>query len=252
MESNFEKNLLNNLMETWILPSVRARQEAGELDTPLPLRMAQIIFKTNGIKPVVRINSEVRGIIIAKLADDLKSPVKAGDPPYFDQISGIEAFELEEDDMDHGHATLISFPEKWFISFNFIYNKLSSRQHSSVAKEFLYAAKSGFNENHFRACIDNLHSASELAAKAFLLGRPDKSIVEAKSHDVVHRKINVERKLGNVEGSHIDAFNKLRNLRASARYLHGEFMAKSEEIKRMLNNVEEFINDVSKHSESSL
>ena len=42
MENSFEQNLLNNLMETWILPSIRERQEAGELEKPLALQMAQI------------------------------------------------------------------------------------------------------------------------------------------------------------------------------------------------------------------
>jgi uncharacterized protein (UPF0332 family) len=252
VENNFEKNLLNNLMETWVLPSIRERQAAGDLEKPLSLQMAQIIFKADGEKPLVRVNGEVKGKMIAKLADQLEAPVEAGDPVQFNQISGIEAFELDEDDNDHGHATLISFPEKWFISFNFIYNKRSSQQHLSAAKEFLHAAKSSFNEYHLRACIDTLHSASELAAKAYLLGRPDKSILEAKSHDVVHRKINIERKLGNVENSHIIAFNKLRNLRGAARYLRSELTAEAEEIEAMLSDVEEFINNVSTFSKPKL
>ena len=190
--------------------------------------------------------------MIAKLSDKLESPVEAGDPVHSNQLVGIEAFELDEEDNDHGHATVISIHDKWFISFNFIYNKRASQEYLSAAKEFLHAAKSSLKEHHLRACVDNLHSASELAAKAYLLGRPDKSIIEAKSHDVVHRKINSERIRENVDDSHIDAFNKLRNLRASARYLRSEFVAESQEIENMLNEVEEFIENVGTYSESKL
>jgi len=239
-------------METWILPSILERQEAGELEKPLALQMAQIIFKSNEEKPAVRVNNEVKGRMIAKLSDKLESPVEAGDSVHFNLLEGIEAFELDEEDNDHGHATVISIHDKWFISFNFIYNKRASQEHLSAAKEFLHAAKNSSKEHHLRACVDSLHSASELAAKAYLLGRPDKSIIEAKSHDVVHRKINIERKRGNLDDSHIDAFNKLRNLRASARYLRSELVVEPQEIEDTLNEVEEFIENVGTYSESKL
>lgn len=252
MDNEFSNNLFNNLMDTWILPSVRERQEKGELAKPLSLRMAQIIFKPEGGKPEVRINTEVRGRAIIKLNEKLEKPIEKGDPVSINQIDNIEAFELENDDSNYGHATIISASEKWLISFNFIYNKQSSQEHLQAAKEFLFAANASLQNAYHRACLDSLHSASELAAKAYLLGRPDKSIIHAKSHDVVHSQINIERKLGNVPEGHVDTFNNLRNLRSSARYLQSDIQVSSEQIEGMRKDVEDFINEVSKYSESKL
>lgn len=252
MENQFEQNLFNNLMDTWVLPSIQERQKEGSLEKPLSLGMAQILFKSDGSKPEVRVNSEVKGRAIFKISKEIDKPPQVGEPVYLRQLDEMETFELAEDDRDCGHATLIKFPDKWLISFDFIYNKKSSQEHLSAAKEFLYAAKSSLKKNYLRASIDSLHSASELAAKAYLLGRPDKSIVEARSHNIISTKINTERKLGNVNETHIGTFNKLKNLRASARYLHTELTADYQQVENMVNDITGFIDDVSKLSESKL
>ena len=121
-----------------------------------------------------------------------------------------------------------------------------------AAMEFLHAAESSLKESYLRSAIDSLHSASELAAKAFLLGSPDKTIIEAKSHDVVHRKINMQRKLGNVNSDHIDTFNNLKNLRSSARYLQTELTIQKAQVEEMFGDIKEFIENVSKLSEAKL
>lgn len=252
MDKTFETNLFNNLMDQWILPSIRERQKSGELPKPLALSMAQIIFKPEGGKPEVRINTEIKGRTIANLKEGLEEPLKAGDPISLNQLDGIKAFELENSERNYGHATLIELNKKWLITFNFIYNKKASQEHLAAAKEFLHAAESSLKESYLRSAIDSLHSASELAAKAFLLGRPDKTIVEAKSHDVVHRKINLERKLGNVNPDHIDTFNSLRNLRSSARYLQSELTIHKRQVEDMFGDVKGFIESVSKLSEPKL
>ena len=252
MDKTFETNLFNNLMDQWVLPSVRERQESGELEKPLALYMAQIIFKLDGNKPEVRINTEVKGRAIVNLKESLDTPIKAGDPISLNQLDGIDAFELEDSERDYGHATLIELNKKWLITFNFIYNKKSSQEHLEAAKEFLHAAESSLKEGYLRSAIDSLHSASELAAKAFLLRSPDKTIIEAKSHDVVHRKINMQRKLGNVNADHIDTFNNLRNLRSSARYLQAELTIQKPQVEEMFGDVNDFIENVSKFSEPKL
>ena len=252
MDKTFETNLFNNLMDQWILPSIRERQESGELEKPLALSMAQIIFKPDGGKPEVRINAEIKGRAIVNLKEGLNEPLKAGDQISLNQLDGIEAFELEDSERDYGHATVIELNKKWLITFNFIYNKKASQEHLMAAMEFLHAAESSLKESYLRSAIDSLHSASELAAKAFLLGSPDKTIIEAKSHDVVHRKINMQRKLGNVNSDHIDTFNNLKNLRSSARYLQTELTIQKAQVEEMFGDIKEFIENVSKLSEAKL
>ena len=249
MEKQFKQNLFDNLMNTWILPSIWERQERNELDKPLTLQMAQIIFKPNGGKPIVRVNEEVKGRAKVKLRN---GSVSEGDQIFTNQFDKIEAFELNETDRNNGHATLIHIDCKWLVFFNFIYNKKLSQNYLCAAKEFLYGAKASFNKSHLRVAIDCLNSASELAAKAFLLGRPDKSIMEAKSHGIIHSNINKQRKLGNINNEYVGTFNKLKNLRSSARYLQSELSANEADIKKMIEDVNNFINDVSKLSEPKL
>ena len=106
-------------MNTWILPSIRERQERNELDKPLTLQMAQIIFKPNGGKPIVRVNEEVKGRAKVKLRN---GSVSEGDQIFTNQFDKIEVFELNETDRNNGHATLIHIDCKWLVFFNFIYN----------------------------------------------------------------------------------------------------------------------------------
>lgn len=239
-------------MDTWILPAVRERQNTGELEKPLPIKMAQIIFKPEGGSPIVRVNDEIRGRAVVQLHDPLDKPLKAGDPLSAGQLKDVDAFELEEDERDYGHATLISLPDKWLITFDFIYNKQSSQEHIEAANEFVFAAQNSLNQNHLRAAIDSLHSASELAAKAYLLGSPDKTVINSKSHQVVHAKINRQRKLGNVDAIHIDTFNELSNLRSSARYLNSKLEIDAEQVQVMINDIKDFIANVNKRSEPKL
>jgi uncharacterized protein (UPF0332 family) len=248
MNEEFGQRLLNNLLETWILPAIRERQEKGELPKPLGLKAAQIIFRPEGGKPEIRVNSEVKGKAIARLS----KAVQAGDPLGQDQIDDIEAFELDDGERNFGHATLLLIKQRWLISFDFIYNKASSQNHIGAAKEFLHAAESSLEKGYLRACLDNLHSASELAAKAYLLGTPDHSLVKAKSHDVVHKKINAQRKIGNVKNEHVEVFNKLSALRSSARYLNGELKVGKSEVESMLSEIRDFVEDAGKQSQSKL
>lgn len=250
MENSFETNLFNNLMDQWILPSVRERQERKELKEPLALRMAQIIFRTDSVKPEVRVNEQVKGYAVAELKEGLKSPIQAGDTINFDRLAGIKAFELASDDRNHGHATLIDLDDRWVIVFDFIYNKKLSQEHLSAAREFLFAAESSLAQDYLRPVIDNLHSACEFAVRAFLLGRPNKALVAAKSHDVPQRAINLERKRGNVDDESVNAFNKLQNLRPAARYLQSELSIERVQVEKLLQNVKGFIEKVHERSAS--
>ena len=125
--NRFESNLLNNLLDTWIVPDIQRRQETGDLEKPTQLRMAQIIFSANAQKPIVRINDEVRGRASFKLKEGLSQPVAAGDPINWEQIEELDSFQLDPEERDNGHATIFSFNKKWLITFDFIYNKNRSR-----------------------------------------------------------------------------------------------------------------------------
>jgi hypothetical protein len=240
----FESNLLRNLMDSWVTPDVRRRQEAGSLEKPLHIRMAQIVFFPNGRAPAVRINNEVRGRGRFKFKEPLHEPIAAGDPVYWNQIDGLESFQLDPEERDYGHATIFSFEQSWVITFDFIYNKRRSAEHIAAAREYLVAAKSSWRASLCRPFVDNLAAASELAAKAYLLGRPDQSVMEGKTHQTIHLKINAGRRLGNVASQAIDSFNLLQELRYRARYLSRELDISQPAAASMIADTEGFLSAV--------
>lgn len=89
--------------------------------------------------------------------------------------------------------------------------------------------------------MDNLFSASELAAKAILLAMPGKEFKEKTTHKAIHSRFNRFANLGNVEKDHKDVFNRLHSMRAKARYLDGELVLAPEEARRMLDVAKELI-----------
>lgn len=244
--------LFSNVMEIWIKPEIQKRQEEGTLESSVHLRKAQIIFKLDGSHPVVRINEQVRGLAEFKLKAPLETPTRIGDPCYEHQISGLESFRLDDDEGDSGHITILSSESSWLIAFDFRYNKKRSAEHIEAAKEFLASARQALKSDLLRPFVENLASAAELGAKAYLLSRPDRSIMTAKTHKLIHRKINAERRLGNVAGAHIDSFNALHQLRYPARYLHGTFAVGAEEKRKLLQSIEAFICQVDAQQQKTL
>lgn len=155
---------LQQFMDIYVLPEIGRRQELGLLDKPLNLRAAQIIFFPDRRTPEVRINSEVKAIGEVKLKDGVTK--KPGEAVFESEREGLGKINLtDEDDPDCGHATMVKLGD-------FRYNKGLSREHIGRAEEFYAAAKFSLDKGNIAACFDNLYSAAELAAKAFLLTIP--------------------------------------------------------------------------------
>jgi uncharacterized protein (UPF0332 family) len=242
-QKNFEQNLLNNLFDLWIGPEIELRQSQGKLPKPATIQAAQIIFPP-GEKPFVRLNDEIRGVATAKLASSTDDRVNKGDPITWNQVEGLEKFHLIESELDWGHATIINLKGTWSIFFDFIYNKVISKRHIDAAREFLSAAKLALESGLIRPVIDNLHSASELAAKAYLLGHPDKTIMTTKRHGFISSRMNAQSRLGNVNPQHVDSFNTLHNLRPSARYLRGDLKIEAKDALRFVADVEDLVEGI--------
>lgn len=214
------KNTFEQVMDLWITPEVKRRQDAGTIPKPYDLVAAQVIFHSDGRNQEVRLNAEVRSIGKVKLKEGVSK--NAGDPVYAHEVDSYESFRLPDDgDPNCGHFTLRRVADQWTIAFDFIYNKGLSREHLAAAQEFLRSAESALQSNSYRVFVDNLFSASELAAKALLLTTPFPGESKRMSHGRIQSRYNLEAKMGNVSSGHKDAFNRLAGLRSSARYLNG-------------------------------
>jgi uncharacterized protein (UPF0332 family) len=219
-----------HLMDVFVKPAVTKRQLAGELPNPLELRAIQIIFYPDGRSPLVRVNGEVKA-----LAHVTGTTLKVGRPVHEREIGSITKIELAEDERDFGHVTIIRVVDVWSMHFDFTYNKAKSKAHVDRAREFHAAATDALTANRLGVFVDNLFSASELAAKALLLTTaPSKPM---KTHRTVQADFNLHAKLALVEADQKDAFNSLERLRQRGRYLEGSLSLEKEEATRLLEAI---------------
>lgn len=238
---DFGGSVFRHFMDMFIGPEIVRRQAQGEAPVPYPLERALVVFHSDGRSPEVRLNGEVKAQIKVKLSESVTEPVKVGDPVLAHHIASIERTSLvESEDQNCGHALIILIGDKWCVSFDFVYNKALSREHLRVASQFLDAATNACARGHWPVVVDTLCSASELTAKAYLLGTPDESLLRAKSHGLISSRTNLHGKLGNLDPEHVDGFNRIWGLRHDARYLRGDLSLSEEEASGLLNRLRQF------------
>ena len=239
--------LLDQFLELFVLPELKRRKEEGKLEDSFSLRMAQIIFYSDGRKPQVRINSEVKLLAYAKPKSRISK--NKGDPIYSTEIQDLNNFHLtDEDDPDCGHAAIVKIGDRWIIAFDFHYNKALAKKHIETARQFYDSAAFSFKQKNYASCLDNLFSAAELASKAVLLLIPDPKFRKKTTHGGIQLRYNKFADLGNVEPKFREALNKLSGLRARARY-HGDVPISEQDIQSLLEIVKEMITDAIKRVE---
>lgn len=208
----FADRTVRQLFDLYIRPEVAKRQLEGTLPKPYNLISAQIIFRSAG--NTLRLNGEVKGEMkVALKSGEGKVP---GQEIYMHDIATIEAIDLEEDELDYGHATLVRLNDQWLMVFDFRQFRGTSLQLVDKANDFLKTAGYAFEQQWWGPFADNLFSACELLGKARLLGNmlsPD-----ARTHGTIHSALNRWGKLGNVTGEFVSLFNRLSEERARARY----------------------------------
>jgi len=89
MSEEAASTMFRQVMDVWVAPEIKKRQDLGELKSPLDLQSAQIIFfPDDERKTQVRINSEIKGTIKAKPKQGFSK--SNGDPVFSNEIESIE------------------------------------------------------------------------------------------------------------------------------------------------------------------
>lgn len=234
-DPTFQQTVFNNLMEVFVLPNIKRRQEKGELSDPLHLMAAQVLIYPDERPTEVRVNEEVRAVAEMKLKPDVE--VNPGDPIYAHQLESVSNFRLtEDDDPDCGYIILLQLEGRWTGNFNFIYNRGLSLKHIKAARQFLETAEYALDKQYWSVFVDTLFSASELAVKALMMGH-HADLRNAKRHTRVHSVFNQFARMGNVDEEQRSTFNQLSQLRPTARYLHKEVEFNEVEAQQMLETV---------------
>jgi hypothetical protein len=209
------------MFNLFIGPEIDRRVAAGLLTTQFKLEKAQVIF--DGDKsPQVRLNDEVRGSMLVKLS----KPVEIGDPIGVADITEVDRWELDIAEADCGHFTVIRWADdNWQILSDFQKNKRKGADLVSLAEQFLGTAEFAFSKGFSGPYIDNLFSSCELLAKARLMTDAAEAEDNIDSHRTIHSKINMWKKLGNVDGKFVTLFNELAHARSVARYSAGKYFS---------------------------
>lgn len=205
-------HLLQEAFDLWINPEIEKRRATGSLPVGFQLVAAQHIQRPDG-ENITRLNDEVRGMMKV-------GPIpgaKIGDEVYYDQLKRIECFDLDDEDLDSGHLTVIRVDSSWFISFNFLNQRARCRNLLEKSRQFLEAAKRAVELNYPAVAVDNLFSACELISKAELVSSHVLAM-EVRTHSAIARSLNHWRKMGNIESAFVDIFNQLGQLRPRYRY----------------------------------
>jgi len=243
--------IFRQVMDIWIAPEIKRRQNLGEVKSPLILRSAQIIFFPDDERKIqVRINSEIKGTIKVKFKQGVSK--RNGESIFENEIESIEDFELStDDDPDCGHITLLRINDDWSIYFDFRYNKALSIKHIGTAEQFYQAAEYSFSKRNWNSFADNLFSAAELSVKAQLLLMRDPEFRKKTSHRAIQTKFNKFARLGNIRTEHRDTFNKLSGLRDNARYLKSDIQFSEDEARKLLSIVDSMIKETKVFSNQS-
>lgn len=236
--------MIEQVMDLWVTPEVKRRQEQGLIPKPLNLRQAQVIFFPDGRPPQIRLNDEVRVVPKVKLKKGVSKNV--GDDVYYHEVEHFDFLELPQtEDQNCGHITVNSIGGDWHISFDARYNKQIAQSHLQKANEFFACAVFSKGKGHWCSFVDTLFSASELAAKAILI-TSDLKLARSKGHGSIHSKLNQSARLGNIASAQREAFNKLSGLRAPARYANGPFTLSEYEASGLLDSISQMIETAEK------
>lgn len=203
---------LLHMFQIFFAPEIRRRLSAKKLDDNFFLTAAQMLQPEEGER-IIRLNEEVCGTALVRT----NRSVQKGEPVFASDLQNFVAFDLEEEELNAGHCTMLWTGETWILTFDFRAGRAKCADMLAAARQFLEVAQFSAESGHARPSIDNLFSACELVSKAHLILHHN-SASKAKTHGPVHTAINAWGRLGNVNDDFVRLFNQISNFRNPARY----------------------------------
>jgi len=233
-------------MKIYILPEIEKRQKLKIVPNPYPLKMAQVIISPKARQNIeIRLNEEVSAIAYLKLKNGIGK--EKGDFIYSTEVDEIKEVVFSEDDNpNNAHIFLIYTGDKWFLYFDFRYNKAIVLQHIDRSDEFLNSAEFSKEKKYWGPFIQNLFDASELLQKSILLLHANEIAMTAKSHDLIRSQFYLFFKNKKETAEFVETVKKLNDLRPSARYLRGELTITEEEANHFLSDIKALREEVGK------
>ena len=206
-------------MDIWIRPEIDARQRRGVLPPDFRLSKFQVIFRSplDSRANLVRLNEEVSALLRCRL----ENPTNLGDPVAITSSDQIEEIRLADSgERNAAHLTGIRIGDDWLVGFDFTYNRARASEYLMAAEEFLTVSRDCLDKRLYRAAVENLFAALELAAMAEMQFLPRKG---TKKHQERAKRLQQWVELGNAPSGVDSALHYLAELRGTARYLEESF-----------------------------
>jgi hypothetical protein len=208
----------NNFVTQYIKPEIKKRQTEGTLSKPIKLVIARAIFclDKKPVTPIIQINEDITHLDI-KLKSGISK--KAGEPIFESDIDWGSGILLPKEYANCGHMTILFIGNRRYLSFDFRYSKAKSRSLIHTARQFYETASDNLSKKYYSPFIDNLYSASELAAMSITLTMLSVESKQLVDHKSVYDGFLKATMYGNVPKNVKRAFNELHHERVQARYL---------------------------------
>src|SRR3954471_18701470 len=132
LDAEGAKRAFDQMWENHFGPEIAKRQAAGLLPADFKGFMAQLLLPPDGEARVL-LNDEVQGVGLMRAS----RAVGAGDKVTLSDLANIEAYDLPDDLLDHGHFTLINRGENWGVYFNFLSGRAKAKDRLVNASHFL-------------------------------------------------------------------------------------------------------------------
>lgn len=239
------RNLFDQIMNIYVFPYVKKKQEKKLLSENIVIKAFQIVTDPNKKTPEIRINHEVRWLIDIKLKEGILK--NKGDEVKSDEIEENYSYEGElfEEEKNFSHITMFMINDhRWVISYNLIFNIPESERLLSISNEYIEAAKYSHKKNNKYAAVGVLFHACELAIRSSMLSFPlwgMSNRLELQSHSAVSKKYNDFSKVFPAHSETVIMFNDLMKLRNDARYGKNELTINNNEITRYIELTEKLI-----------
>jgi len=211
--------MATSILDDLIYPEVMLRIEAKKLSSDFRLWRAHIIMSTDESRNEILLNDEVRLKGLVNFKDGKQ--FEPGQPVQASDIKDILAlYPNDKNDPNVAHIMLVKLQNRWYFACDLIYNKKKVGNRFELSKQFLKTAENCMKDKSWGPMVDNLFSATELAAQSILLLHPYPGFSMRQDHDQTRKLFTAYAENGNIDIKFSKHFTKLDELRPQGRYLN--------------------------------
>jgi hypothetical protein len=227
-------DLFADVGERFIKPEVARRRADGRFGADERVYGYQVLLSL-GEPPVVRLNDEVRGAVLAQVGRDMQ----VGDEAYLEDIERIAGFEPAPEDQGRPYIAAFAHRTGWVMCYDLSRRHPLADDHLALGCDFAASAHEAQAAGRLGVALDCAYSAAELLAKAELLSCSPtiEAALGARKHAGVSTPYSLWARLGNTPARFPALVHRFAELRPAARYLNSELAADAEQVAELLEQL---------------